>query len=447
MKKTILFDIFPASGHYNASFAIAEKLKLAGHNVVFCVNKEFEAKVEKSGFSSVIACSRFTGSVYYKGISHIIEFFTNARKKVFEEKVTDFNETVKKINPDIVILDSQLSLKIIAYHMLKIPVVFMETKPLSVYDPWVPPFTSDMVPQKKIFSLLRIQYLWYKVLLFRKLDIYKSKILCLGNDNYTLHKNLAAKYNFEFSQRIDLKRPFIIGFKEVDILSMTPSCFDFPRKHSVSCYFAESRVNIKREDICSRRYLSVIEKFEQRKKELADTRLVYCSLGTVSSGGKRYNIFFKKMKELCEISLNCIFIMSVGERYDITRLLPLPSNMFVFQWVPQLDILCHSDVMITHGGMNSIAECIGQEVPMLVFPLSLRWDQPGNAARVEYHGLGIKGNIQKNNVKSINLKLQKLFREHQFYKKNLSCMKSKMISDKEKKPEWWKLLNQPKLIT
>jgi ABC-type bacteriocin/lantibiotic exporter with double-glycine peptidase domain len=37
-------------------------------------------------------------------------------------------------------------------------------------------------------------------------------------------------------------------------------------------------------------------------------------------------------------------------------------------------------------------------VPMLVYPLNSRWDQPGNAARVMAHGKGQVGNLQKVNA-------------------------------------------------
>ena len=44
-----------------------------------------------------------------------------------------------------------------------------------------------------------------------------------------------------------------------------------------------------------------------------------------------------------------------------------------------------ADIMITHGGMSSMTECIFCEVPVmgypLSYPLSVDWDQPGYAAK------------------------------------------------------------------
>lgn len=54
--------------------------------------------------------------------------------------------------------------------------------------------------------------------------------------------------------------------------------------------------------------------------------------------------------------------------------------------LPQRKILERAALMITHGGLGSIKECIWHRVPMLVAPQA--YDQPANAARVTRHGLG-----------------------------------------------------------
>jgi UDP:flavonoid glycosyltransferase YjiC (YdhE family) len=148
---TILFDLFPASGHLNSCLFIAGRLKNAGHKVVFCVDSTFESFVNSKGFETVLTSSRFISPDRFelsnKGLLFFIEcfisFFTKSRQNLIHENVSDFMENVMGIKPDIAFLDSHLSYKTIAYHFLSIPVLSIETMPLSLFDPLVPPFTSD----------------------------------------------------------------------------------------------------------------------------------------------------------------------------------------------------------------------------------------------------------------------------------------------------------------
>jgi UDP:flavonoid glycosyltransferase YjiC (YdhE family) len=56
-----------------------------------------------------------------------------------------------------------------------------------------------------------------------------------------------------------------------------------------------------------------------------------------------------------------------------------------------LQILERADVVITHGGLNTIREALVFGVPMVVFPSF--GEQPMNAGRVVHHGLGVWGNM------------------------------------------------------
>jgi zeaxanthin glucosyltransferase len=64
-----------------------------------------------------------------------------------------------------------------------------------------------------------------------------------------------------------------------------------------------------------------------------------------------------------------------------------PPHVTARRDLPQLQVLARAAVAIVHGGLGTIKECIWSGVPMLVLPAD--HDQPGNAARVAYHGLGV----------------------------------------------------------
>lgn len=131
------------------------------------------------------------------------------------------------------------------------------------------------------------------------------------------------------------------------------------------------------------------------------------------------------MIEVAIMNPTDFFVLSAGEGYDISNFYPVPDNLFVFEFVPQVDLLQYCDIMITHGGMNTITECVFCEVPMLIYPLSPFWDQPGNSARAVFHGLGLRGKIDKDSAKTISKKLNQIKSNYDFYKKNVKTMMRK----------------------
>src|SRR5262249_2809090 len=52
----------------------------------------------------------------------------------------------------------------------------------------------------------------------------------------------------------------------------------------------------------------------------------------------------------------------------------------------QLDLIRHSALTISHGGLNTALESLACRVPMVVLPVT--YDQPGVGARVEWAGVG-----------------------------------------------------------
>ena len=63
------------------------------------------------------------------------------------------------------------------------------------------------------------------------------------------------------------------------------------------------------------------------------------------------------------------------------------ENLLVVKWAPQLALLRRAAVMVTHGGIGSMLECIRYGVPMVIVPGAR--DQPGNRARAVYHGIAV----------------------------------------------------------
>lgn len=67
---------------------------------------------------------------------------------------------------------------------------------------------------------------------------------------------------------------------------------------------------------------------------------------------------------------------------------PVPEHILVRPSVPQLELLARCSAVVTHGGVNTVNECLVEGVPMVLAPI--RDDQPIVAGRVAAVGAGIQ---------------------------------------------------------
>jgi UDP:flavonoid glycosyltransferase YjiC (YdhE family) len=118
--------------------------------------------------------------------------------------------------------------------------------------------------------------------------------------------------------------------------------------------------------------------------------LIYCSLGSHPQDYEKSEAFFQAVLDAMRQRPEWQMVLAVGAAYIGSPLFhDVPSNVVAVDWVPQLAMLKKAAVMITHGGLGTVKECIYFGVPMVVFPMA--FDQPENAARVAWHGLGLRG--------------------------------------------------------
>lgn len=136
--------------------------------------------------------------------------------------------------------------------------------------------------------------------------------------------------------------------------------------------------------------------------EKSNKPLIYISLGTVLKGDVS---FFQNCIEAFRDE-NVEVIVSVGKQFKVKKLNNIPSNIHIYESVPQIEVLSRADIFVTHGGMNSVSEALVYGVPMVVIPFVS--DQPVNARCVEKLGAGktlecskISKDILKNMVLSV----------------------------------------------
>lgn len=108
------------------------------------------------------------------------------------------------------------------------------------------------------------------------------------------------------------------------------------------------------------------------EKKQSGKKIIFLSLGTlVNVIGMfqeflvdAYNILLAAISKLENVHA----ILSVGPNVKLFAGQSLPSNVEIYPFVPQLEVLALSDIFISHGGNNSFNESLYYGVPLLVLP-------------------------------------------------------------------------------
>jgi len=113
---------------------------------------------------------------------------------------------------------------------------------------------------------------------------------------------------------------------------------------------------------------------------------IFASLGTLQGG--RYGLFKTLAKACRELNAELLIAHCGGLSDFQARKLMRAGAAQVASFVDQRAALAQADVAITHGGLNTVLDAVAQGTPLLAIPLA--FDQPGIAARLTHHGLGIR---------------------------------------------------------
>jgi UDP:flavonoid glycosyltransferase YjiC (YdhE family) len=104
--------------------------------------------------------------------------------------------------------------------------------------------------------------------------------------------------------------------------------------------------------------------------------VVYATLGTICN--KTNNIIF----DMILAGLHdepCNLILTVGRTQNPDAFGPQPDNIHIERYIPQTLLFSHCDMVITHGGYNTVMSALSHGLPLLVVPIGA--DQPAHAER------------------------------------------------------------------
>lgn len=387
--KTVLFLLMPERSAFNASFALAKRLESVGLRVLYMgFEGEFQQHVSSQGMAyiTIPQPSEQAGEKEIAQPRTPLQRWLRARQRVKRgdeherELFRQCEAALRRERVDLVLLDPLIWYFALPPLRLRIPIVGFSTALSCTYDARIPPVFSPLTPtcNPRWLATARNRLAWVKHLwrLWWIMEIQAR----IGALKYALRPEppLVSQLRRAGGR---------LGWSEYgprlkgEELVAAPAEFDFPECVAISRrVYLGNCVDPRRRDI----------PFDWNGID-SQKPLVYCSLGTYSRVYRHARRLFETVIAALRDRDDLQAVIQIGTAAPLDAFGDLPRHIHLMEHVPQIDILARAQVFITHGGLSSVREACYFGVPMLVFPC---WnDQPGNAARIEYHGLGLRGDI------------------------------------------------------
>jgi MGT family glycosyltransferase len=368
---TVAFFPEGAFGPTNNCVGIGDVLRGRGHRVVFIVEESFAGSLEAKGFEERLMrlapppaepelpgqfwkdFIRDTAPVFRTPtieqlagfIAPTFQALVDGSKYVHDRLLEIFDE----LQPDVIVEDNVVSFP--ALHASGRPWVRIAScNPAEMKDPGIPPTFSGYPSDDR--SLWPAYW-----------DEYRRA-----------HSELHADFDEFCRARGAPPLPELDFMHESRWLNLSlyPAEVDYTRENPLAPSWHNLEASVRTTD----------EPWEPPPEfATANGPLVYLSLGSLGSAD------VELMRSLI-ISLAASryrVIVSKGPQHDQ---LELADNMVGEEFLPQTSVLPKVDVVITHGGNNTVTECLRFGKPMVVLPLF--WDQYDNAQRIHETGFGIR---------------------------------------------------------
>ncbi|PPK68496.1 MGT family glycosyltransferase [Actinokineospora auranticolor] len=119
--------------------------------------------------------------------------------------------------------------------------------------------------------------------------------------------------------------------------------------------------------------------------------LVVVAFGTFGYTSQR-RLFTECVREFADRPWRVVLV--VGNQVDPADLEPLPANVEVRRWVPQLALLAETDVFVSHAGMGSVTEALWTGTPVVLLPQLTEQDLVAE----QVTGLGLGRVVPRDNL-------------------------------------------------
>ncbi|MEL6867264.1 MAG: glycosyltransferase [Bacteroidota bacterium] len=359
----ILFIPDFEEGHIFPSLKIASNLKEAGYRVAYMGIPDVMKVVEKKGFETYPIFENFYPLGYVQTIKKGRIENQEEKERHYRALISgQLDPLIKKLRPRLMICSFFIALDVLLLH-------YKYGIPQAIYHSILPFLDNKMSKESNRLALVT------------QANCIEKIVHLSGTLPADLLQFVQAQ-GIVFSDLPQIVSPLL----QMPQLMPCPKALDVLEvgHHPLEVYLGPRIRNKSDASISLAPFLP-----KDRNK-----KVIYASMGS------QVSVYPEKVKRLFLLLIACMreaqmnnfhLILSANAFHGDKDFQDLPHNVSVHPWVPQVEILAHTDLAIIHGGLGSLKECIYFAVPMLVIPMGR--DQFDNARRVHTHHLGHTADI------------------------------------------------------
>lgn len=367
--------VFPEPGAWgptNNLVAVTEPLLERGHRVVFVVEESFRGKLASRGFEEALmrmapapeqpeavgeAWAEFIRTTAPEFRKPTIEQLASVTAPIWAELVAGAQyahprlmEIWDEVRPDVIVTDNVTGFP--AVLLAGVPWARMvSANPLEMDDPTLPPIFSGYPSNDSTgWAEFRAE----------SARLFDPLIDELTQFNRSVGADPLPPGHFQYVS------PWLNMY-------LFPSEMDYPRKTPLGPTWHRLDSTVRTSD----------PPFDVAERLPGEGKVIYLSLGSLGCMDAELMQRFIDILDKTEHRV----IVSMGPRYQELK---LGERMYGEPFLPQPSIVAQCDLLITHGGNNTLCEGFNFGLPMIVHPLF--WDQYDNAQRVAELGYGVRLN-------------------------------------------------------
>lgn len=344
-----LFVVPPFPGHINPTLGIGEKLLDRGHKVGWIsIDPAFEQEIPTNG--DFILLEFPMDEVEQKKVEQHLEdlskrsvYGLDSLKFLYEEVLVPMNtkmldpiiQTLDDYQPDVIINDHQLFAAAVAAKLKNIPYATSVTAPAAIKEDTALPNIHKWETEQIVN--------------------FQQRSGIIGNDRLDCSDLLTLVYT---TREFFGENNFSENYQFIGPIINRPSPSDLD--------------------------LSIFDGI----KDKGNTKNIFVSIGTMFDHTQKKKFFDKVIEAFANNSLYNVIVVSHPEIFE-----SIPSNFYIYEFVPQLELMPYMDIVICHAGHNTVCEALYNLKPLVVLPVA--YDQSFVASCVTNSGCGIRLNFNR----------------------------------------------------